>query len=83
MAEKLQATRAFTYAGKALVPGDVFDASTRDVRVLTAIGRARRAVIQPAYVAPVIIPEVDNAEEPEVAAEDAPKKRRGRPRKEA
>lgn len=51
MREKLQANRGFTYAGKALVAGDKFEATRQDARVLRAVGRAS-PVAQDAYVAP-------------------------------
>jgi hypothetical protein len=40
MRKTLIAKKSFRYAGKPLSAGDSFDASSRDARVLTAIGKA-------------------------------------------
>lgn len=63
----LKTLKAHRYGGKPLVPGDEFEARDRDVRILTALGRAERVV-----VAPAVEPEEEDA--PEVAGEK-PKRR--------
>ena len=50
---KLIAKRSQTYATRRLTAGDVFEASNRDARILTAIGRAARYVEPDAPVEPV------------------------------
>lgn len=40
---KLRATKEFRYAGRLLSPGDEFNATDRDARVLTAVKRAEIA----------------------------------------
>lgn len=55
--QKLVANKAFTYARRALKPGDSFDAaSRRDARVLVATGRASRQPEDAAPAVPVISP---------------------------
>lgn len=43
---KMQAVKAMTYGTRRLVAGDVFDASARDARILTAIGKASAHVVE-------------------------------------
>lgn len=43
----MQATKALRYGTRRLLAGDTFEASARDARILTAIGKAKP------YVAPV------------------------------
>ena len=40
---ELIATRAYRYGGRALQPGDPFEASSRDARLLKAIRKAKAA----------------------------------------
>lgn len=76
MREKLKALRGFTYAGKALVPGDRFEASRQDARVLRAVGRAKpfsEPVVQATYVAPALPVEVTkDAAQPQAPARGKP-----------
>jgi hypothetical protein len=61
---KLQATRELRYAGKTLQPGDIFDASEKDAKVLKQIKKAAdapvvpRATQKPPKVEKVATPEV-------------------------
>lgn len=45
---QLVATKAFRYAGRALVIGDAFEAGARDAKLLMAIGKAKDAPPAPA-----------------------------------
>ncbi len=58
---KMTAKKAFTYANKALKPGDPFDARDADARVLKAIGRADAAAPARAMPAQVRAPMVAKA----------------------
>lgn len=40
---KIVAKKALRYAGRSLVPGDEFEASSKDARLLKAIGKAEEA----------------------------------------
>ena len=44
---RLIACKPFTYSTRALVVGQDFEASSRDARVLVAIGKARKYVAPP------------------------------------
>ncbi len=48
--EQLTALKPFPYARKSLKPGDDFEASSKDARILIVIGKARRRVEAPAPV---------------------------------
>lgn len=54
---KLQARKAFRYAGRSLKVGDTFDASAKDVKILTAIGHACEAADDLGEPAPTAEPE--------------------------
>lgn len=49
---KYVATKAMRYGGRSLAPGDEFDASGRDGRLLVAIGKARLAPDAPVEADP-------------------------------
>ena len=67
---KMTAKQAFTYANKALRPGDPFDARDADARVLKAIGRADNAA--PAQVrAPMVAKALDA--QPKAQAKQGPR----------
>lgn len=40
---RLEAVRSLKYGTRRMLPGDVFDATNRDARVLVALGRAQAA----------------------------------------
>lgn len=49
--QKLRATKEFRYSTRRLLPGDVFEASSRDARLLLAVRKAE-VVREPAIVPP-------------------------------
>jgi len=74
---KMIATKSFTYAGKPRKPGDEFDVTGRDVRLLSAVGRAKPAPPPPP---PKPVKRDTVAEEP-AAQPDEAKPRKGRYRR--
>lgn len=53
---QLRATRAFPYNSRRLLPGDLFEASDRDARLLLAVRKAER--VREAAIVPPPPPEV-------------------------
>lgn len=66
---KLRAKTEFSYANRLLSPGDEFDASDRDARVLMAVGRAEAA---PEHKTRAL--KAETADEPKKAASKAGKR---------
>lgn len=75
---KLVAKVAFTYANRSLQPGDAFEASDKDARVLRLINRAEDAgAPAPAAKAPPAVEQLDlNQSGTEQSGSDEPKRGR-------
>lgn len=67
---QLIARKAFTYGGARIRPGDAFDATRKDGKVLVAIGRASEGPSGIAQLASMNV-ELPEQDPPEVATTDA------------
>lgn len=67
----LKVTKELRYAGSQKLPGEIFEASEKDAKILVAIGKAERAEVAPANPTNLPLLAARGANSPDTALRDA------------